>query len=112
METAIELARQCEQRAGRVTPKVGVVVAANGKVLAQAHRSEDRANSEEHAEALALRQISKDVDLSGAAVFTTLEPCCWRPSKSRTPCATLLIERQIGTVYIGAYDRNPIIWHR
>jgi diaminohydroxyphosphoribosylaminopyrimidine deaminase / 5-amino-6-(5-phosphoribosylamino)uracil reductase len=112
METAIELARQCEQRPGRVTPKVGVVIAKDGKVLAQAHRAEDRANSEEHAEALALRQIPEDVGLSGAAVFTTLEPCCWRPSKNRTPCAALLIERRVDTVYIGAYDRNPIIWHR
>jgi diaminohydroxyphosphoribosylaminopyrimidine deaminase / 5-amino-6-(5-phosphoribosylamino)uracil reductase len=113
MKRAIALARRCEQEPGRddVTPRVGVVIAKDGEILAEAYRGQDPDKGGDHAEFIALHQIPSKVDLATAEVFTTLEPCSQR-NPPKKPCATHLIERGVGTVHIGSYDLNPRIFRQ
>lgn len=84
----------------RVHPKVGVVVVKDGRVLATAHRGEI---PQCHAEFIALEKKLADVSLSGATVYTTLEPCTTR-THPKIPCAARLTERKVSRVVIGMLD--------
>ena len=112
MERAIELAKKCQVEPGRTdpAPRVGVVITRDGEKVAEAYRGENKDKPGDHAEFVALGKLP-EVDLTGAEVFTTLEPCSNR-NPPKTPCAQHLIDRGAGTVHIGAYDRNPMIYRR
>lgn len=112
MERAVEMAKLCEQEPGRgdITPKVGVVIAKNNEVMVEAYRGEDPDRPGDHAEFIALGK-ALDRDLTGAEVFTTLEPCS-RRNPPKKPCAEHLINRRVGAVYIGSYDLNPVIYRQ
>jgi pyrimidine deaminase RibD-like protein len=104
MELAIAEARKSIQEGGRKVPLyVGAVVVKDGVVLASAHRGE--MGPGEHAEYTVLEKKLKDTSVSGATVYTTLEPCTSR-GPGKIPCAGRLIERQVKRVVIGVLDPN------
>jgi 3,4-dihydroxy 2-butanone 4-phosphate synthase/GTP cyclohydrolase II len=90
-----------EGEKGRFTaapnPWVGCVVVKNGVVVGQGHHVRP---GEGHAEVNAINSCS--VDVTGATMYVTLEPCC---HYGRTPpCTKLLIEHKIAKVIIGITD--------
>lgn len=109
MRLAIETARNSQIEEGRTSPapKVGAVLVKDGEVLGVCARGETGPG--DHAEYGLLIKRLDGVDLSGATIYTTLEPCS-RRGPDRTPCAEHLINARISTVFIGSYDPNPTIY--
>lgn len=87
--------------------RVGAVIARGQAVLATGY-TEERTGL--HAEQVALAKAAEnDVDVTGAQLFTTLEPCA-NSRTSRVPCSQLITEARIAEVYIGEYDPNPQVY--
>jgi len=106
MQKAIEEARKSVAESdGKEHPKVGAVVVRDGKVLASAHRGEIALG--DHAEYTVLERKLPSEDLTGATLYTTLEPCTSRGEKM--PCAQRVINRKISRVVIGTIDPDPRI---
>lgn len=106
MRLAIEQARLSRPEDKRIHPLVGAVVVKDDKVLATAFRGETKAG--EHAEFIALeKKLATDV-LTGATVYTTLEPCTTR-NHPKMACAERLIRRKVSRVVIGMLDPNQSI---
>ena len=106
MRRAVAAGKRSSAEPGKVTPKVGVVVVRGSEILGESFRGET--GTGDHAEYGLLKQL-EGVSLSGATVFTTLEPCS-RRSPEKQPCAERLIAREVGTVIIGMYDPNSEIY--
>jgi pyrimidine deaminase RibD-like protein len=102
---AIDEARKSSPEDKRIHPRVGVVIVRDDRVLASAHRGEI---VECHAEYIALEKKLADIPLSGATVYTTLEPCTAR-NHPKVPCAVRLAERKVARVLIGMLDPDDRI---
>ena len=90
---ACDLARRCPP--SDTAFSVGaVVVGADGRELARGHSRET--DEKVHAEEAALAKIP-EADLSGATVYSSLEPCARRLSRPK-PCAGLIVERGVRRV--------------
>jgi pyrimidine deaminase RibD-like protein len=109
MLRAIDLARKCVNESGRISPKVGALVARDGKVLGEAFRGQRKPG--EHAEFILLEGKLADRTLAGATLFTTLEPCTWR-NPPKIACVNRIVERRIKRVVIGVLDPNHRILGR
>lgn len=106
MQIAMEEAFLSKSEDSKPHPRVGVVIVRNGSIIGRAHRGELAHG--DHAEYTALERKLADKDLTGATIFTTLEPCTKRGSE-KTPCAERLVLRRVGRVVIGMLDPNPSI---
>jgi pyrimidine deaminase RibD-like protein len=102
MRLAIDEAR-LDQRPHRV----GAVLVKNGEVLASAHGGAIR--TKHHAESAILLGELAGTDVTGATLFTTLEPCTHRHHPHKH-CAQLIVEARISQVFIGIRDPNPAIF--
>jgi diaminohydroxyphosphoribosylaminopyrimidine deaminase / 5-amino-6-(5-phosphoribosylamino)uracil reductase len=102
MKIAVEEHLKCTEY-----PKVGVVVAKEGRILSTGFRGEV---PRRHAERVALEklEISERV---GSTVFTTLEPCVALQTDQITEsCADLIIASRVREVFIGVLDPNGTIY--
>lgn len=97
MDAALAEARAAAER-GEVP--VGVVVVADGRILARAgNRTIADCDPTAHAEIIALREAAKAVGnyrLSGASLYVTIEPCAM--------CAGAMIQARIARLIYGADD--------
>ena len=107
MKSAIEAARKCSSTEERkISPRVGAALIMNNEIVTIGHRGQ--LNAGEHAEFTVLEKLMPEVDVSGATLVTTLEPCTSRNEPKR-PCVDRIIDRKIRTVIIGMLDPNPDI---
>jgi diaminohydroxyphosphoribosylaminopyrimidine deaminase/5-amino-6-(5-phosphoribosylamino)uracil reductase len=104
MSRALGLAQRAMLHA-TPNPRVGCVIARDGKVLGEGFTQVPGSN---HAEIEALLDARRGGhEVHGATAYVTLEPCS---HFGRTPpCATALIEGRISRVVAAVEDPNPLV---
>lgn len=97
MQRAIELAKQAEER--NEVP-VGAIIVINNQIVGEgANQPIASCDSTAHAEIIALRQASKNIEnyrLNDATVYVTLEPCLM--------CVGAMIHARVKRLVFGAHD--------
>src|SRR5471030_2814793 len=106
MQQAIDLATKCVSEENKVSPKVAAIVVRDGVVLASAYRGELKDG--EHAEYTLLERKLQGVDLEGATLYSTLEPCTHR-NHPKVSCTDRVIDRKLKRVVIGTLDPNQTL---
>lgn len=104
MRAALEEARRGTYIAPP-NPAVGCVVVKNGEIVARGYT---HAPGSQHAEVDAIANAkAAGVDVRGATVYVTLEPCS---HYGRTPpCAAMLVKEGVGRVVAALEDPNPLV---
>jgi diaminohydroxyphosphoribosylaminopyrimidine deaminase/5-amino-6-(5-phosphoribosylamino)uracil reductase len=93
--------------------KVGAVLVVDDQVVATGFKTQNG-----HAERVAIEQANEaGVNLRGAVLYTTLEPCVqMRQTQAKTCCSDLIVAEGIRKVFIGHSDPNPRVlrkgWRR
>lgn len=90
----------------KVSPKVGVVLVRPDGTYAVAHRGEMREG--DHAEYTVLERKCPFEDVTGAVIYTTLEPC-YKRNLPKVSCSQRLVEARVKKVYIGIEDPDPTV---
>lgn len=109
IKEAIAQARKCKCEDKKTAPKVGAVIIKNKNILVSGYRGEKKPG--EHAEYTVIKKAkeeNEDIDLKGAVLITTLEPCTTRYHEKK-PCAQHIIDEGFQKVIIGMIDPNPDI---
>ena len=102
MKIAIEEHLKCSEY-----PRVGAVIAKDGKILSTGYRGEV---VRQHAERVAINKLSKE-DLIGSTIYTTLEPCvAIHVGQKIESCAELIVSSGIKEAFIGVLDPNGTIY--
>lgn len=102
MKLAIEEHLKCSE-----FPRVGAVVARDGRVLSTGYRGEVRGV---HAERIALEKLCH-AERQGSTIYTTLEPCVkLNQDQAIESCAELIISSDVSEVVIGVLDPNGTIY--
>ncbi|MGW6688384.1 deaminase [Streptomyces sp. NPDC054961] len=106
MERAIELSRKCPPAEGAFS--VGaIIVSADGEELAHGYSRETDAHV--HAEESALAKLpADDPRLTGATLYSTLEPCSERRSRPLT-CTQLILRSPIRRVVIAWREPSLLV---
>lgn len=104
MLRAIELAQKGKGFTNP-NPLVGAVIVKDGQVIAEGYHHK---YGELHAERDALKNARENgVDVTGAELYVTLEPCCH--TGKQPPCTQAVIDSKISHVIIGSRDPNPLV---
>lgn len=106
IKITLEEEKKCISEDGKLSPKVAAALIKNNKLIATAYRGE--LGDGDHAEYTLLEKKLNGKNVSGAILFTTLEPCTSR--KTHKSCTEWIIEKGISKVYIGMLDPNPKIY--
>jgi diaminohydroxyphosphoribosylaminopyrimidine deaminase/5-amino-6-(5-phosphoribosylamino)uracil reductase len=101
MKLALDLARK-GQGYTSPNPMVGAVLVKNGEIIGKGYHQRCGAA---HAEVNAINSAS--VDINGATLYVTLEPCCHHGQTP--PCTDVIIKNKIRRVVIGSIDANPLV---
>jgi len=107
MKLAVDNGKKSISEEGKLSPKVGAAIVKDGKLLGVAYRGQK--GEGDHAEYTLFEKVLKGQDVSGATIFTTLEPCTHR--NNHKPCSDWIIEKGIKHVVIGYLDPNPKIYN-
>ncbi|MGO9481568.1 MAG: bifunctional diaminohydroxyphosphoribosylaminopyrimidine deaminase/5-amino-6-(5-phosphoribosylamino)uracil reductase RibD [Candidatus Kryptoniota bacterium] len=101
MLRCIRLARNGK---GNVSPNpmVGCVIVKDNSIIGEGYH-ENFGGA--HAEVNAIRSATESV--AGANVYVNLEPCSFYGKTP--PCTDLLIEKQVGKIYVAMLDPNPLV---
>lgn len=111
MEIAIEVMRSSvhePRHDGKANPIVGAVLRRRDGTVVTASRGELRQG--DHAEYTLLERKSRDQNLDGALLFTTLEPCApGARSRFKLGCAERIVLARIKEVWVGIQDPDPTV---
>jgi len=99
MQRAIELAMKGRHNVSP-NPLVGAVIVKNNKIIGQGYHKKFGSH---HAEVEALKDAK--VNLLGATMYVSLEPCCF--SQKTPPCIDAILTSGIKKVVIATLDPNP-----
>ncbi len=87
LRMAIELSMRCVPSPGAFS--VGALILQDGRIVATGYSREER--EDEHAEETAIRRAQEaGIDLSGATIYSSVEPCSTRLSGRRSCCDRIL----------------------
>ena len=94
--------KEAQKAYDKLEVPVGAVIVKNNKIIARAYnQKENKCDTTNHAEILAIKKASKKLNswrLLDCEMYVTLEPC--------SMCAGALIQSRIKKVYIGAMDKK------
>ncbi|MGW4369287.1 deaminase [Nocardia takedensis] len=106
MNRAIELARQCPVVKGAFS--VGAVIVADGIEIATGYSRET--DPKVHAEEAALDKLGdSDPRLKRATIYSSLEPCSERATKTRVPCTDRILRAAIPEVVIAWREPSTFV---